>query len=149
MSISEDKEESEAIIVNDVMDIADCQFWTDMTHTELEEWYNPDITNHFMGLNMSHKTEIVVMLFFSDTNYVSLITKTVLGEVVKKCFQGYNIKVREVNYDSEIEVCGQYGVSGVPVTLVFWNDELIGRHHGEITFKEFKALLQDYCVPQE
>jgi thioredoxin-like negative regulator of GroEL len=98
---------------------------------------------------MSHKTEIVVMLFFSDTNYVSLITKTVLGEVVKKCFRGFNIKVKEVNYDSEKELCMQYGVNGVPVTLVFCNDELIGRHHGEITFKEFKAMLQDYCVPQE
>ena len=36
MSISEDKEELEAILVEDVMDIAVCQFWADMTDTELE-----------------------------------------------------------------------------------------------------------------
>lgn len=102
-----------------------------------------------MGLNVSRKTEIVVMLFFSSTNYVSLITKTVLGEVVDKCFQWVNIKVREVDYDSEKEVCRQYGVSGVPVTLVFLNDELVGRHHGEISFIEYEALLEDYCIPQE
>ena len=93
--------------------------------------------------------EITVMLFFSNSNYVSLITKTVLGEVVKKYYREFNIKVRAVNCDSEKEVCKLYDVSGVPVTLVFCNDELIGRHHGEITFKEFKALLKDYCIPQE
>jgi hypothetical protein len=93
--------------------------------------------------------EIAVMLFFSNSNYVSLITKTVLGGVVKRCYREFNIKVREVNYDREKEVCRLYGVGGVPVTLVFWNDELIGRHHGEITFKEFKAMLKDYCIPQE
>jgi hypothetical protein len=94
--------------------------------------------------------EITVMLFFCNSNYLSLITKTVLGEVVKKYYREFNIKVKEVNCDSEKEgVCKLYGVSGVPVTLVFWNDELIGRHHGEITFKEFKAMLKDYCIPQE
>jgi hypothetical protein len=93
--------------------------------------------------------EIAVMLFFSNSNYISLITKTVLGEVVKKCYREFNIKVREVNYDNEKEVCKLYGVSDVPVTLVFWDDELIGRHDGEITFKEFKAMVKDYCIPQE
>lgn len=89
------------------------------------------------------------MLFFSNLDYVSLITKTVLGEVVKKYYREFNIKVREVNCDSEKEVCKLYDVSGVPVTLVFWNDDLTGRHHGEITFKEFKAMLKDCCIPQE
>ena len=93
--------------------------------------------------------EITVMLFFSNSNYVSLITKTVLGEVVKKYYREFNIKVIEVNCDSKKEVCKLYGDSSVPVTLVFWNDELIGRHHDEITFKKFKAMLKDYCIPQK
>jgi hypothetical protein len=49
--------------------------------------------------------EITVMLFFCNSNYLSLITKTVLGEVVKKYYREFNIKVREVNCDSEKEVC--------------------------------------------
>jgi thioredoxin-like negative regulator of GroEL len=86
------------------------------------------------------------MLFFSNSNYVSLITKTVLGEVVKKYYREFNIKVIEVNCDSKKEVCKLYGVSGVPVTLVFWNDELVGRHHGEITFKKFKTMLKPKLI---
>jgi len=40
--------------------------------------------------------------------------------------------------------CIQYGVYGVPVTLVFWNDKLIGRHYGEITPEEFEAIFKNY-----
>ena len=84
------------------------------------------------------------MQFFSNTNYESLITRKALGEVVKKDFQGLNLKMREVDYDNEKEVCKQHGVYGVPVTLVFWNDKLIGRHYGEITPEEFEAIFQNY-----
>ena len=90
---------------------------------------------------MSLKTDLVAMLFFSETNHVSLRTRKALGEVVKKGLQGFNLKVREVDYDYEKEVCRQYGVYGVPVTLVFWNDKLIGRHYGETRPEEFEAIF--------
>ena len=38
----------------------------------------------------------------------------------------------------------QYGVRGVPVTLVFWKDKLIGRREGEIAPGDFETILQDY-----
>ena len=84
------------------------------------------------------------MLFFSDTNHVSLSTRRALGEVVQKGTQSFNLKVREVDYDNEKEVCKQYSVYGVPVTLVFGNDKLIGRHSGEITPEEFEAIFKNY-----
>jgi thioredoxin-related protein len=93
---------------------------------------------------MALKTDLVAMLFFSDTNLVSLSTKKALGEVVKKGIQRFNLKVREVDYDNEKEVCKQYGVYGVPVMLVFRKDKLIGRHYGEITPEEFKAIFNNY-----
>jgi hypothetical protein len=36
---SEDKDELVAILIDDVMDLADCQYWDAMKDTELEEWY--------------------------------------------------------------------------------------------------------------
>jgi hypothetical protein len=39
-AFSEDKGELEAMLVDDVMDIADCQIWEEMSDAELEEWYN-------------------------------------------------------------------------------------------------------------
>ena len=93
---------------------------------------------------MTLKTDLVAMLFFSDTNHVSLGTRKALSEVVRKGIQKINLKVREVDYDNEKEVCKQYGVYGAPVTLVFWNDKLIGRHYGEITPEEFEAIFKNH-----
>ncbi|MDJ0817953.1 MAG: hypothetical protein QNJ58_17205 [Desulfobacterales bacterium] len=36
---SEDRNELESILIGDVMDVADCQTWDDMSTSELEEWY--------------------------------------------------------------------------------------------------------------
>ena len=84
------------------------------------------------------------MLFFSGTNYVSLATRKALGKVVQKGIQRFNLKVKEVDYDNEKEICRQYGVYGIPVTLVFWKDRLIGRHYGDITSEEFEAIFKNY-----
>ena len=93
---------------------------------------------------MALKTDLVAMQFFSDTNHVSLSTRKALSEVVQKGIQRFNLKMKEVDYDNEKEVCRQYDVYGVPVTLVFWNDKLIGRHYGEITPEEFEAIFKNY-----
>ena len=93
---------------------------------------------------MSFKTDLVAMQFFSYTNRVSLSTRRAIGEAANKGLPEINLKVREVNYDNEKEVCRQYGVFSVPVTLVFWNDKLIGRHYGERTPEEFEAIFKNY-----
>jgi len=93
---------------------------------------------------MSLKTDLVAMQFFSYTNHVSLSTRKAIGEVVNKGFAEINLKVREVDYDNEKEVCRQYGVYGVPMTLVFWENKLIGRHYGEITSEEFEVIFENY-----
>ena len=36
---SEDKDELVAMLIEDVMDLVDCQFWDDMKDAELEDWY--------------------------------------------------------------------------------------------------------------
>ena len=102
------------------------------------------LRNFQQGLDMSLKTDLIAMQFFSYTNHVSLITRTALGEVVNKGLPEINLKVREVDCDNEKEVCRQYGVYGVPMTLVFWNDKLIGRHYGERTPEEFEAIFKNY-----
>ena len=94
---------------------------------------------------MSLKTNLIAMQFFSNTNHVSLNTRKALGEAVKKGSQGVNLKVREVDFDNEKEVCRKYGVYGIPVMLVFCNDKLIGRHYGEITPEEFEAIFNNYA----
>ncbi len=91
------------------------------------------------------KTNLVAMLFFSATNHVSLSTRKALGEVVQKGIQGFTLKAREVDYDNEKEACKQNGVYGVPVTLVFWNNKLIGRHYGEKTPEEFEDIFKKHA----
>ena len=93
---------------------------------------------------MSLKNDLGALLFFSDTNQISLGTRKALSEFVQKGVRRFNLTVREVDFDNEKEVCRQYGVYGVPVTLVFWNDKLIGRHYGEITPEEFEAIFKNY-----
>ena len=36
---SEERDELVAMLIEDVMDLVDCQFWDEMKYTELEEWY--------------------------------------------------------------------------------------------------------------
>jgi hypothetical protein len=35
----EDKDELTAMLIEDVMDLVDCQFWDEMKDSELEDWY--------------------------------------------------------------------------------------------------------------
>jgi len=99
-------------------------------------------------LNMSFKTDLIAIQFFSDTNPVSLITRTALGEVVNKGLSEINLSVKAVDFDNEKEICRQYRVYGVPMTLVFLNDKLIGRHYGERTSEEFEAIFKNYSDPE-
>ena len=93
---------------------------------------------------MSLKTDLVAMQFFSYTNHVSLSTRKAIGKVASNGLPEINLKVREIDYDKEKEICRQYGVYGVPMTLVFWNDKLIDRLYGEITSEEFEAIFKNY-----
>ena len=36
---SEERDELVAMLVEDVVDLLDCQFWDEMKYTELEDWY--------------------------------------------------------------------------------------------------------------
>ena len=36
---SEDKDDLTAMLIDDVMDLVDCQFWDEMKDSELEDWY--------------------------------------------------------------------------------------------------------------
>ena len=36
---SEERDELVAMLIEDVMDFSDCQFWDEMEYTELEGWY--------------------------------------------------------------------------------------------------------------
>ena len=35
----EDRDELTAMLIEDVMDLVDCQFWDEMKDSELEDWY--------------------------------------------------------------------------------------------------------------
>jgi hypothetical protein len=52
-----------------------------------------------------------------------------------------NHYTREQHYGDEKEVCRSCDVCDDPVPQAFWNDSLIGRHHGEIEIspQEFEA----------
>ena len=36
---SEERDELVAMLIEDVVDLLDCQFWDEMKYTELEDWY--------------------------------------------------------------------------------------------------------------
>ena len=98
----------------------------------------------FVEVKYAKRTHLIAMLFFSDANIASLRTREALDEMAKRGSQGFTLKVRGVDYESKKEFCKQYGVYGVPVTLVFLNEELRGRHYGEISSEEFKIIFNSY-----
>jgi thioredoxin-like negative regulator of GroEL len=95
---------------------------------------------------MSQKFEYSVILFYSDFNQASLNTKIALNEVIeaKKHNKDFKIKVNEVNYDQEKDLRQNYDITGVPALLIFLNQELVGRHLGEVTAEEFDTILQHH-----
>lgn len=96
---------------------------------------------------MPGKSEIKIMLFYSDSNEISLETRSVINEFARKDHQEFNIRVKQINYDKKKDLCNQYGVKGTPVTLVFLNRKLVGRHYGEVTHDEVKTMLYE-CLGQ-
>jgi len=97
---------------------------------------------------MPGKAEIKIMFFYSDSNKISLETRSVINEFVWKDHQELNIKVKQINYDKEKDLCKQYGVKGTSVMLVFLNRKLVGKHYCEVTHDEVKTMLYE-CLGQQ
>ena len=91
---------------------------------------------------MPPKLELSLMLFYSNLNKESLNTRIAINEFIENHHQSFKIKATVVNYDREKNICHQYGVKGIPTLLVFLNQELVGRHYGEITTKEIETIIQ-------
>lgn len=92
---------------------------------------------------MPPKPELSLMLFYSNINQGSLDTRIAINEFVENHHQSFKIKATVVNYAREKNICHQYGVTGIPTLLVFLNQELVGRHYGEITIKEIETIVQN------
>jgi thioredoxin-like negative regulator of GroEL len=92
---------------------------------------------------MPPKPELLFMLFSSNLNKESLNTIIELNKFIENHHQSFKIKSTTVNYDREKDICQQYGVTGIPTLLVFLNQELLGRHYGEITIKEIETIIQN------
>ncbi|MBU0768980.1 MAG: thioredoxin family protein, partial [Proteobacteria bacterium] len=60
--------------------------------------------------------------------------------------QSFKLKATAVNYDREKNIWHQYNVTGIPTLLVFLNQELVGRHYGEITIKEIETIVQNNLI---
>jgi thioredoxin-related protein len=81
------------------------------------------------------------MFFYSNINQESLKTRVLINEFMKTHYWQYQIQIEEVDYDREIIVSQQYGVTGTPALLFLKNRKLIRRHFGEITAEEFKSII--------
>lgn len=92
---------------------------------------------------MPPKIELSLMLFYSNLNQESLNTRIAINEFIENHHQSFKIKATVVNYDREKNICQRYHVTGIPTLLVFLNQELVGRHYGEITIKEIETIIQN------
>ena len=95
---------------------------------------------------MPPKLELLLMLFYSNFNKASLGTRIAINECIENHRQSSKLKATAVNYDREKNICHQYGVTGIPTLLVFLNQELVGRHYGEITIKEIETIIQNNLI---
>lgn len=91
---------------------------------------------------MPPKPELLLMLFYSNLNKESLNTIIAINKFIENHHQSFKIKTTAVNYDREKNICQQHGVTGIPALLVFLNQELVGRHYGEMTIKEIETIIQ-------
>lgn len=98
---------------------------------------------------MPPKPELLLMLFYSNLNKESLNTIIEINKFIESHHQSFKIDATAVNYDREKDICQQYGVTGIPTLLVFLNQELVGRHYGEITIKEIETIIRSHLKKGE
>jgi len=95
---------------------------------------------------MPDKPKCTVMFFYSNVNQESIKTRVLINEFMKTHYGRYQIQIEEVNYDKEIIVSRQYGVTGTPALLFLKNQKLIRRHFGEITAEEFQSIIDNFFI---
>jgi hypothetical protein len=93
------------------------------------------------ALKKASEAEYTIMVFFSNFNERSLRTRVAIREFVDRHPVAGGITSREVNYETDREICLHYGVTGTPALFLFKKQELISRHFGEITREELSRLL--------
>ena len=103
---------------------------------------------HQTSQKMSQKAEFEVVYFYSHACAKSLRTKNAISKILNKDYKQFNIKLRHVNYDKEKEICRKYKVTGTPRFVFLINRKPIARYCGELTFREFEAVLMNLLVFQ-
>jgi hypothetical protein len=93
-----------------------------------------------MGKN-NEKLEI--LFFYSTSKYESVATKLMLNNflISNSIVEGYELK--EIDFDKNNDLCKKYNVTGVPTTLILFEDKLRARHLGEFTNKELNILMTE------
>lgn len=82
-----------------------------------------------------------ILFFYSTSKYESVATKLVLRNCLISSIIDKKFVLKEIEFDKNNELCKKYGISGVPTTLVIFNNEIRARHLGEFTYKELNVLL--------
>lgn len=89
----------------------------------------------------SSNEKFEILFFYSTSKYESVATKLELNNFLISSLKNKNIVLKEFELDKNRELCKKYNITGVPTTLVFFNDELRARYLGEFTTRELNVLL--------
>ena len=89
------------------------------------------------------KAKYEILFFFSTSNYDSVTTKLILNNYLFSKSINNKCILKEIDIDNNSELCKKYNVSGVPTTMVFFNNELLYRHLGELSNKELDLVFKE------
>jgi hypothetical protein len=109
-------------------------FYQIMADGQIYEVANTSMGDDLVMNHIAEKVEVTGTIEDKkDVKKITVKSFKILPEI--------NQYAKEVHYGDEKEVCRSYGVCVDTVPQAFWNDSLIGRHHGEIEIspQEFEA----------
>ena len=86
------------------------------------------------------------ILFYRNVNKQSLQIKMAINDLFAKYGKVKEIKIKEVNYDVEKNICQQYEIKGIPSLLLLKDGEIIGRFLGEITPEELEIIMKGILI---
>ena len=92
---------------------------------------------------MSEKNNlnIIMLNFFYRVNSVDCqITRKSLYNILDNYLD--KIRMHEINFDQNKEICDKYNVYGVPTILIIENKVILGRYSGLVDSGELNSLLE-------
>jgi thioredoxin 1 len=93
-----------------------------------------------MTTGKNRLNDITLNFFYRDNSMDCQITRRALYSILDN-YLG-KIRIQEINFDHNKEICDAYNVYGVPTLLIIKNNKVLNRYSGILDASEINVLLK-------